>query len=161
MKDYPTIFYLTTAIFFAIGMFIGFLLCISNQSKKLEDYDNGMTKDIRKLKPVYPSTEHTVFALTNIGDMHPVPNTYILNKATPSGPKYKTYLDEVVELRFIQQGEKVNPEDGIQDEQLARILLDRAYKRHDSDGNELYKEMIGNLELYLACHKKIIDQQKD
>ncbi len=156
--DNPGLQILVSIIACVICMVFGWVLCHMNHDKTLLDYDNGLTIEARELPPVYPNTETTIRALTQIGDIKNYPSTYLLNKHEVVIAENKTYVvatEKVAEINFIQRNTESQMDDGILDEQLARVLLDRAERHFVSNNSAYHQRQVDALKEYLDACKEV------
>ena len=107
---------------------------------------------------VYPSTEQTIKVIEN--QKYGSAYTYSISPMSKLNGNIPVYNDNNPQcIRFVQRLEEDTWVEGIQDEQLAYILLDRVKKLNEKIPSGWNKVKIKALEIYLsACKYRIKDR---
>lgn len=109
---------------------------------------------------VFPSTQKTIKVLEDPGHDDGA-HTYVVNESLGFKDGQALYVNTTQTLRFVRKNDDGTIDPGMQSEQLALVLMDRAEKlnkRFPSDQNE---KMIAGLKMFLdACRERVEDRIK-
>lgn len=115
-----------------------------------------MIKELNYL--VYPSDVKTISVDND--DIYDGAHNYYINKCLGYNNGETQYLrDEIVEISFIKKLDDGTIIPGLQSEQLALVLLDRAYKLNNRFPSDQNQKMVAGLTMFLeACQERIQDR---
>lgn len=107
---------------------------------------------------VYPSDIKTISV--DDDDIYGGAHNYYINKCLGYNNGETQYLrDEIVEISFIKKLDDGTIVPGLQSEQLALVLLDRAYKLNNRFPSDQNKKMVDGLTMFLeACQERVQDR---
>lgn len=149
---------------FAGGLLIGFIIGLwpFKLTMKRHLRANPQVGALRYLQAVFPATEPSVYcAIPKEKDRYGGAHTYLFKKCMGYNESLQKviYLDDCVEINFVQKLESGETAPGLQSEQLIIALLDRTIKLNEAYPHAYNHEMIAGLQHYLnACKKRINDR---
>lgn len=106
---------------------------------------------------VYPSDEKTIYVKpdANYGGAH----QYAMRESLGFSDGKAKYVETLQEIRFVQKNLDGTMSPGLQSEQVAFVLLDRARKLNAVFPSEQNAQMIKGIEMFLdACESRVKDR---
>lgn len=102
----------------------------------------------------FPSEQNTI--LVEDDPIYGGAHRYSIKKSTGFNNGEATYVDEFIEIQFVQKNDDGSMIPGVQSEQLANILLDRAIKLNNRFPSEHNKKQIAGLQMFIeGCEDRV------
>lgn len=106
---------------------------------------------------VFPSEEKTL--AVQVDDIYGGAHRYQMKHSTGFSDGKANYVDEGTTIQFVQKNDDGSMIPGVQSEQLAWVLFDRAQKLNNRFPSAQNKKMVDGLKMFLdACEERVRDR---